>query len=164
MPRKIVSRAHIVAAIVGFVVIVSFWTATVLSEVFAGPAAVAAVKSGILIGMAVLIPALVIAGATGYRLGGKSVGPTVAAKRRRMPFIALNGLLVLVPSAIFLAGKAARLEFDAAFYAVQAVELAAGGVNIALMGFNMRDGFRLTQKRRRPVVRPARSPAVQASS
>jgi hypothetical protein len=158
MTRKSVGRAHIVAAIVAFLTIAAFWTSTALSEAFAGPETIAAVKAGILYGMTVLIPAMIVAGATGYRLGGKSAAPIVAAKRRRMPFIALNGLLVLVPCAIFLAGKAARMEFDAVFYAVQAVELVAGGVNIALMGLNMRDGFRLTRKRRAPARSIAAAP------
>ncbi len=34
-------------------------------------------------------------------------------------------------------------EFDANFYAVQALELAAGAVNITLLGFNLRDGLRM---------------------
>jgi hypothetical protein len=150
MSRKILSRAHLVSASIGLLTIVAFWLATALSEAFAGTASVAAVKEAILYGMALLVPAMIVAAATGLQLGGRSTAPVVAAKRRRMPVIALNGLLVLVPCAIFLAGKAARLEFDAAFYAVQAVELLAGGINIALMGLNMRDGFRLTRKRRAP--------------
>jgi hypothetical protein len=34
-------------------------------------------------------------------------------------------------------------EFDTAFYAVQALELAAGAANITLLGLNMRDGLRM---------------------
>ncbi len=64
-----------------------------------------------------------------------------------MPVIAANGVLVLVPAALFLAAKARAGEFDAGFYAVQAVELAAGAVNIALLGLNMRDGMRMKPHR-----------------
>ena len=35
-------------------------------------------------------------------------------------------------------------EFDTAFYAVQALELAAGATNIMLLGLNMRDGLKMT--------------------
>jgi hypothetical protein len=42
-------------------------------------------------------------------------------------------------------------RFDALFYAVQALELAAGAVNIALLSLNMRDGLRMTGR-----LRPAR--------
>jgi hypothetical protein len=76
------------------------------------------------------------------------VAPVVAAKRRRMPFIALNGILILVPSAFFLATRAEAGDFDLAFYLVQGVELTAGATNIALMSLNLRDGFALTRKRR----------------
>ena len=63
-----------------------------------------------------------------------------------MPVIALNGILILVPSAFFLAARAGAGQFDTAFYAVQAVELLAGAVNIALMSLNMRDGFAMTRQ------------------
>ena len=96
------------------------------------------------------------AGATGFRLGGSSRAPVIAAKRRRMMAIAANGLAVLVPSAFFLAARAGAGQFDTAFYAVQAIELTAGAVNLGLMALNMRDGLALTKRRRlRPSVTAA---------
>nr|WP_272209936.1 hypothetical protein [Marinicella sp. W31]MDC2875782.1 hypothetical protein [Marinicella sp. W31] len=65
-----------------------------------------------------------------------------------MPIIAINGIVVLIPCALFLSAKAEAGEFDTLFYAVQAVELVSGAVNIALMGMNMHDGLRMTAKRR----------------
>jgi hypothetical protein len=68
-----------------------------------------------------------------------------------MPLIAANGILVLIPSALFLASKAKAAEFDAVFYAVQTVELAAGAINLALLSLNMRDGLKMKGRlRRRP--------------
>lgn len=66
-----------------------------------------------------------------------------------MPFIAANGLLILVPSALFLASKASAGTTDASFYAVQAVELTAGAVNLVLLGLNLRDGLKMTGRLRR---------------
>jgi hypothetical protein len=153
MSRMLVGRIHLVAGLLAFVLIATFWTSTVITELFLGAAAVAVVKRAILWGMLLLIPAMAAVGGTGFRLGGKSTAPVVARKRRRMPLIALNGLLVLVPSAFFLAARAEAGQFDTAFYAVQAVELIAGAVNIALMSLNIRDGFAMTRKRRnRPVA------------
>tara|TARA_B100000678_G_C18161957_1_gene483430 strand:- start:918 stop:1151 length:234 start_codon:yes stop_codon:yes gene_type:complete len=63
---------------------------------------------------------------------------------RRMPVIAANGLLVLIPAALFLSWKAGADEIDSAFYAVQALELLAGAVNFTLLALNMRDGLRMT--------------------
>ena len=63
-----------------------------------------------------------------------------------MRLIAANGIFILVPSVLFLAWKAGHGEFDAAFVAVQIVEFAAGSLNLALMGLNIRDGLRLTRR------------------
>jgi len=55
----------------------------------------------------------------------------------------------LIPSALFLASKAKAAEFDTGFYAVQALELAAGAANITLLGLNMRDGLKMKGRFRR---------------
>lgn len=60
-----------------------------------------------------------------------------------MRFIAANGILILIPAALFLSAKARGAEFDSAYYAVQVLELAAGATNIVLLGLNMRDGLKL---------------------
>ena len=61
-----------------------------------------------------------------------------------------DSLLILVPAAWFLAGKAAAGEFDSTFFTVQVIELIAGAANLAMMGLNIRDGLRMTGKIRRP--------------
>ena len=84
---------------------------------------------------------------TGFAIGGKGRHPLLISKRKRMPFIAANGLLILVPSAIFLSMRAQAGMFDGVFYAIQAVELVAGAVNLSLIGLNIRDGLRLSHRR-----------------
>jgi hypothetical protein len=148
MSRLILGKAHLVAGILAFTLIVTFWTSTIVAEAFGSPAMIASVKQAILWGMLLLIPAMAAVGGTGFRLGGKSMAPVIARKRRRMIAIALNGLLVLVPAAFFLAARAGAGQFDAAFYAVQGIELVAGAANITLISLNMRDGFAMTRKRR----------------
>jgi len=143
---------HPVAGGLALLMILTFWAATVVSELSGAPPAIVAVKTAIAWALIGLIPALAAAGGTGFALAKGRDGGLVRAKRRRMPFIAANGLLVLVPAALFLAVKAGAGELDAAFYGVQAVELIAGAANIVLLGLNMRDGLRM-----RP--RPSRSPA-----
>lgn len=140
MTRKL----HPVAGGLALATIALFWSATLLSELFGGPAAIAAVKTAIPWGFLLLIPALAAAGGTGAQLARIRRGPLVAAKQRRMRLAALNGLFVLAPSALFLAAKARTGVFDSQFYAVQAVELVAGTVNLALLGRNLRDGLRLS--------------------
>ena len=111
MSRIVIGRVHLVAGVLAFALICTFWTSTVVSELFGSAATVAAVKAAILWGMLALIPAMAAVGGTGFRLGGKSKAPLVAAKRRRMPVIALNGILILVPSAFFLAARAGAGQF-----------------------------------------------------
>ena len=140
---------HPVAGGLALATIVLFWTATLLSEAFGPVAAVVAVKTTIPWGFLVLIPAMAATGGSGTVLARSRRGPLVAAKQRRMRLAALNGLMVLVPSALFLAARARAETFDAAFYAVQALELVAGAVNIALLSLSLRDGLKLSGRLRR---------------
>ena len=92
---------------------------------------------------------MMAAGGSGFQLGKKMRGPLITAKRKRMIAIAANGILILMPSALYLSFKAQAGMFDAGFYAVQALEMVAGAVNITLLGLNMRDGLRMKGKLRR---------------
>ena len=139
---------HPVAGGLALALIIAFWLSTVLAEMLAGPALVTLVKTSIPWGFLLLVPLLALAGFSGFRLARPMRGPLVAAKRRRMPIIAINGIVVLIPCALFLASKAQAGAFDAPFYVVQALELVFGAINISLMGMNMRDGRRMTAKRR----------------
>lgn len=132
--------------------IATFWISTLVSELLGGHEMIVAVKSMIPFGFLILIPAMMAVGGTGFSLAGMRRGRLVEVKRKRMPFIAANGVLILIPSALFLAAKAQAGQFDGMFYAVQIIELIAGAVNITLLGLNMRDGLRLTRGRRK---RPA---------
>tara|TARA_B100000614_G_scaffold205378_1_gene187315 strand:- start:248 stop:682 length:435 start_codon:yes stop_codon:yes gene_type:complete len=139
---------HPVTGALALAIIATFWLSTVLAEVFAGPELVTLVKAAIPWGFLLLVPLLALTGLSGFRLAGKMRGPLVSAKRRRMPLIAANGIIVLIPCALFLASKAEAGAFDASFYAVQAIELVFGAVNIALLALNMRDGLRMKGRRR----------------
>ena len=138
---------HPIAGTLALLTIVSFWLSTALSELFGSEALVVTVKSMIPWGFLILIPALMAAGGTGFQLGKAWRNPLVAVKRKRMPIIAGNGIVILIPSALYLSSKAQAGSFDAGFYIVQAIELIAGAVNVTLLGLNMRDGLKLTRKR-----------------
>ncbi len=142
-------RAHLVAGILAPLCIATFFLSTVLVELFGSHDAVARLKSLIVApGLWILIPAIAAAGGSGMLLSRSRKGRLVESKKKRMPFIAANGLLVLVPCAIVLNRWASAGSFDAAFYAVQAIELAAGAVNLTLMGLNVRDGLRMSGRLR----------------
>lgn len=142
------TKIHASAGVIGFLTILTFWSSTVISELFTSYETIASVKTMILWGMCVLIPAMIIAGASGMNLGQKRKDPLTRAKKKRMPFIAANGLLILVPAAIYLQSKATSGSFDTMFYTVQTIELIAGATNLTLMGLNIRDGRAMTKYKR----------------
>ena len=142
---------HPIAGAVAIATIATFWLSTALSELFGSHELIASVKTAIPWGFLLLIPALAAAGGSGVILAKGRRAGLIGAKFKRMPFIAANGILVLIPSALFLASKAQAGEFDGNFYAVQALELLAGATNITLLGLNMRDGLKMKGWfRRRP--------------
>jgi hypothetical protein len=140
------SKLHAAAGVLSFLFIATFWSSTVVSELFLSHGEVASVRNAIVYSFMVFVPCMAITGTTGFAMGGKSSTPILVTKRRRMPFIGLNGLVVLIPAAIFLNIKAQMGEFDAVFYSVQLLELLAGATNLVLMGLNIRDGRRITSQ------------------
>lgn len=155
--HRLLKLVHPVAGALALATIVTFWLSTVLTELFASEAGIAAVKATIPWGFLVLIPALAATGGSGAMLAKGQRNGLVGGKLKRMPVIAANGILVLIPAALFLAAKAGAGEFDAAFYWVQGIELVAGAVNIALLSLSTRAGLKLTQWRRSSFLRPAAS-------
>jgi len=146
-------NAHRIAGGLAFLLIAGFWTSTVISELSGSQESIATVKTAILWLMTVLIPSLMITGASGFSLADGRRSGLLDRKRRRMPIIAANGLIILLPSAFFLASRASAGVFDSWFYAVQALELIAGALNLALIGANIRAGMRMTGRlRRKPVT------------
>ena len=145
------TRIHAAAGMLAMLFISSFWISTAISELFLTHEAMAAVKHAILMAMWLLIPAMAATGASGFSLSRGRTGGLCERKKRRMRVIALNGGLILLPAAYFLNSKASAGDFDATFFAAQALELLAGALNLTLMGLNLRDGLRMTG-RLRPVL------------
>jgi hypothetical protein len=153
---------HLAAGVLATLTIATFFLSTVIVELLGSTGAIAAVKRLIVIpGLLVLVPAIAVTGGAGFLLSRARRGRLVDAKRKRMPFIAGNGLLVLIPCAILLDLWASKGSFDARFYVVQGLELVAGATNLVLMGLNMRDGLRLTGRLRpdKPLGTDAKLPA-----
>jgi len=151
-PRRLVLAAiHAVASGSALLLLASFWLATAYSELMLDAAGKASVKRGILVGILGLVPALVVAGATGRLLAGKRPAGLAARKLARMKLVGANGVLVLVPCAVWLAHLAAAPPLGRLFYGLQALELCAGVVNLVLLAQNARDGLILAGR-----VRPRR--------
>ena len=142
------TRIHLIAAVLTGLTIFTFFTSTLFVELLGSHDAIADVKRLIVYGLAVLVPAIATTGITGFLLSRGKAGRLVQAKKRRMPIIAGNGLLVLVPCALFLDRLASAGTFDSVFFAVQGLELFAGAANLTLISLNFRDGLRLTGRLR----------------
>lgn len=139
---------HRISAIIATLCVVTFFTSTLVVELFGSLASVTQVKSFIVSpGLFILIPAIALTGATGFLIAKGRKGRLIESKKKRMPFIAINGLLILLPSAIVLNQWAMEGSFDTAFYTVQSLELIAGFINASLMILNIRDGRKFTHKR-----------------
>jgi hypothetical protein len=145
--RTLIRRIHAAAGGVALTMIFFFLAASAAAEFAADGALLAQVKTSILFGLAVLVPALATSGASGFALAGGKPKGLAAAKLRRMRLVAVNGVLVLVPAAFFLAWKANAGAYDQSFMGVQTLEFAAGLTNIALIGANFRDGLRMEKQR-----------------
>jgi len=101
-------------------------------------------------GLFILIPAIALTGGSGFALAKTRNGKLVEQKKKRMPIIGANGILVLIPCAIFLDRWASVGTYDTTFYIVQGIELVAGSINLTLMGMNIRDGLKMSGRFRSP--------------
>ena len=128
---------HPIAGTLATLLVASFWLSTVLVEAFGTHAQIIAVKLTIPWGFLLLVPALAATGSTGLIRSRGHRGGLVGRKLKRMPIIAANGVLVLIPSALFLAWKANAGAFDAAFAGDAAGhegEVAVAGVQLGGVG------------------------------
>ncbi|MCP4407076.1 MAG: hypothetical protein GY807_04820 [Gammaproteobacteria bacterium] len=140
---------HPLGGVIATLCIATFFTSTVVVELIGSHDAIATVKGLIVMpGLFILIPAIAATGGTGFALGKGRKGRLSEAKKKRMPIIGANGVLVLLPAAIFLDQWASAGAFDTKFYLVQGLELIAGAVNLTLMGMNIRDGLKMTGRMR----------------
>ena len=143
--RPLLRFVHIVAGLAAFLLVARFLVGTLRAELFGTAAEIVAAKLWIAWRLPLLVLVMALAGASGFALAGRRPKGLAATKFSRMR-IGANGLLVLVPSALFLAWQAAAFRFDTLFYAVQAVEIAAGSINLVLLGLNIRDGLRMKRR------------------
>lgn len=138
---------HLIAGMVATLTIATFFTATVIAELFGTQQQIVLVKNLIVTpGLFILIPAIALTGMTGFKLSQTRQGKLIATKQFRMMFIAANGLMILLPAALHLQHLAGLGAFNTLFYLIQGVELLAGAVNLVLMSLNIRDGLRFSGK------------------
>lgn len=140
---------HAAAGTTAMLLVATFWTSALISELFLDHAAVAAVKHAVAYyGLALLVVAMAATGGSGFSLAQGRKGRLVEEKKKRMPLLGLNGALIMIPSALFLNARAAAGQFDEVFYAVQALELAVGVLQLTLLFKSFRAGLKLSGRLR----------------
>jgi hypothetical protein len=146
MNRRIKTILHAATGSIALLIITLFFIATVTTELLSDTTAIVMAKRSIVYGLFVLVPSTAAAGISGAQLAGRSRAPIIQRKKRRMVMIAINGIAVLMPCAIALYWLASSNAFGPLFQIIQAVELIAGPINIALLLLNMRDGLILSRR------------------
>lgn len=154
---------HVVHAMLGafaIALIATFIATTIYVELGGPEELIGTVKSLIVFpGLLLLIPSLAATGVLGTRLAAAPSGEReypsdarVQKKAVRMRIVAANGVLLLIPCALFLKTWALAQDFGPIFYVVQGLEILAGLTNLTLLMLNMRDGLSLRRGRNAPAV------------
>jgi hypothetical protein len=140
---------HGLAGALAILTIATFWSSSFVSEVFLTDAAVIEVKRSIVnYGLLPFVLLMAISGGSGNFLTKNRQNMIIRSKMRRMKILALNGFIVMIPSALYLHHKASLSEFDRIFYSVQVLELAVGLLQLFLLSQNFREGLLLSGRQR----------------
>jgi hypothetical protein len=148
---------HAIVGTLALVLVSAFLIITIYAELTMDKALIADTKRLILYGLCLLVPAMAVTGGSGFSLAKGRIGGIVDAKLKRMRIIAANGLLILLPSAIWLHMLASQGNFGTTFIIVQIVEISAGIFQLYLIGRNLRDGLKLSGRLRRKAPRKTKT-------
>lgn len=148
MPIDTLRLLHRFAGAVALAILLVFQASTIVAETSLSHASVILVKDMIVLGLIPRILCMATAGITGNLIARKPLAGLPRTKANRMKIVAVNGLVILIPAALWLDRAANANAFGTSFYAVQAVEIVAGLLNATLLVLNMRDGLTMTRKKR----------------
>ncbi|MFJ5855741.1 hypothetical protein ACIQCT_22825 [Enterobacter cancerogenus] len=138
---------HGISAVMALISITTFLCCTLFSELMQNYTLIAEVKLRIATtGIPVLVFSMIAVGLTGNFIS-KRGGKVISLKKRRMRVLALTGLFVMIPAALYLNHKAEIGEFDSYFYGVQVVEALLGLVQLRLVVMNFIAGIRLIKRK-----------------
>jgi hypothetical protein len=150
MPKPLLVRVHVAAAVTALAVITTFLVSSGVTELLGGTSDIRTLRHAIVFGLPLLIACLATAGLTGRRLGAGSRSFVLARKQRRLQAAAAVGLLVLVPCALILNHLAAAPVPGSAFAVLEITEFLFGTLNLSLLALNFRDGRRIARRHRSP--------------
>jgi hypothetical protein len=148
MKRKTLVMIHIAATIIAAITIGTFFLSSVVAEIDGNETFIREVKERILFTLPVLLMAMPAIGITGNKLAGNSQSPQVKTKQRRMKFVFVNGLTLII-LASFLYYHSHYKTIDTVFMVAQLVELVLGLTNLVLISLNIKSGLQLSGRIRR---------------
>jgi hypothetical protein len=134
---------HAMFASLLLAIIFLFFTASLVTQYWYAKDYIPAVKSLILQGMFWLIPMLVITGLLGLSLAQYRQASLIESKKKRMLWILLICIAVLLPAAYTLNSMAQEGEFNLWYSAIQFIEYIFDLIVLTLLVLNFRDGVRL---------------------
>ena len=143
MNRRSTLKIHLGATAIAMLTISAFFTFSLIAEVSGYVSFIKTVKRSILYALPIMLIAMPALAFTGKQLAGNSKHPKVIEKMNRMKFIMLNGL-ILIAHAIYLYYHAHYQVIDNTFMMIQFSELFFGGLNLTLIGLNIRAGMLLS--------------------
>ncbi|MES2586853.1 MAG: hypothetical protein V4536_08020 [Pseudomonadota bacterium] len=123
-----------------------FFTSSLVADFWYTQDVISSVKSLILQGFFWLIPMLVITGFLGLSLAKFRQGRMIESKKKRMLWILLICIVILLPAAYRLNSSAQRGEFDIVYSVVQSIEYLFDLITLTLLGLNFRDGVKLVSR------------------
>lgn len=148
MERKTILKAHFIATIIAGLTIVTFFSLSLLAEIRADIEFIKAVKTFILYALPIMVIAMPMLKITGDKLAGRSINPIILAKKRRMKFMIVNGVGLII-LAVFLYYHSHFQTIDHVFLIAQIAELALGLCNLVLIALNTKSGIQLSGKLKR---------------
>lgn len=147
MQTSTLKKVHKLAAIAAFLLVITFFTSSIIADLFASYETIAMVKQTIQYSVILLVLSMMATGISANKLYGSKGKGLMATKQKRMKIAAANGLFVLLPAALILAHWSSIGQFDSTYWTVQSVELIAGAINATMLGLNIRDGIKMGQKK-----------------
>jgi cytochrome bd-type quinol oxidase subunit 1 len=143
MKRSKILNFHIAGSMVAVITIGVFFFSSLASAFYYDKDFTFLVKSGIFYTLPILLISMPMVVITGNKLAGNSVHPLLLEKKKRMKFIGINGvLLVMIACLLFYWAK--KSDYSQAFTIIQVLELLLGFINLLLLIKNFQTGRKLS--------------------
>ena len=143
MKRKNLVKIHVSATFMAVVVISTFFISSLIAEIKGDETFIKTVKTAIFFSLPLLIVTMPTLAITGKQLAAHSKNQKVLQKQKRMKWIMMNGMLLIL-LASYLYYQSNFQTINDTFLYFQIMEFVLGISNLFLIGLNMKAGFQLS--------------------